>query len=132
MYRTVLFKFQFPMKTFFLLIGCLLFGISYSQELKEADLIHFIATSDDLKITQIIQIGDSNKAEIHAQQLNLKQNGTNQEFLYINSNTNPSNLTVEMNGGNNYMEVLGSNQIVDNMQITVEGDYRTIIIRNYP
>lgn len=120
------------MKTFQLLLAFLTFGFSYSQTLSERDLLYFINNNSDANISQVLQIGDLNLADVNAQQINLIQNGANQEFYFNESSLNPSNISVEMNGYNNYLEISGSNQMTENMKITVNGDYKSIIILNYP
>jgi hypothetical protein len=120
------------MKTLTLLIAFLIIGFSHAQDLSERDLIQYISNNSGLNVTQVLQIGDFNYADVNANNINLIQKGTNQEFYFQESSITPSNINVEMMGTNNYLEILGSNSIMENMKITVEGDYRSIIINNYP
>jgi hypothetical protein len=121
------------MKTLQLLIVFLIFGFSYSQTISERDLLFFIANNNtEANVSQIVQIGDLNRADVNAPQITLVQNGSNQEFYFNETSQIPSNISVEMNGYNNYLEILGTNQLTENMKITVNGDFKSIIIRNYP
>lgn len=120
------------MKTLFILTASLIVGISHGQEISERDLIQFISNNSGLNITQVIQVGNFNHADVAANSINVVQAGTNQEFYFQESSHNPSNINIEMKGTNNYLEILGSNSIMENMKINLDGDYRSIIINNYP
>jgi len=121
------------MKTLLVFTISLIYGFSYSQiTISESDLIQYISSNSGLNITQVVQIGDFNYADINARNINLIQAGVNQEFYYIENPYSPANINIEMSGTNNYLEILGSNSIMENMQLNVEGDYRSIIINNYP
>lgn len=120
------------MKAFTFIILLIFISHLAGQNLSENELIHYISNKQDQNLTQILQLGDFNQAEVNTQQISLIQTGNNQEFYYYDSTLSPSNIHVEMNGTNNYLEILGSNSIIENMQLRVEGDYRSIIINNYP
>lgn len=133
MYRTVLFIKKITMKTFLITIGILSFCISKTQTLNESDLMNYISSNSvDLNYSQIIQSGNQNLAYIDGNNIGVTQNGDNQSFYYTETSINASNLQVNMDGSNNYVEVFGNNQISENMTITLTGDDKTIIIRNYP
>ncbi|NLN32623.1 MAG: hypothetical protein GX159_03390 [Flavobacteriaceae bacterium] len=121
------------MKTILFVIGILIFGITHSQTISEAELLNYISiNSGGVYDTQVIQMGNYNSAEIQAQQISLTQSGEFQQFYYTETSLVPSNLNVNVEGNNNYVEIYGNNQIMDNITINIEGDNRNVIIRNYP
>ncbi|WKW46358.1 hypothetical protein P3875_11375 [Myroides sp. JBRI-B21084] len=82
--------------------------------------------------TNVTQIGNNNHSSIETNTMNVVQNGDNQLLFYAETNTlEESNLTVQMQGNNNYIEIFGNNSIMDQMQINLSGSDKTIIIRNY-
>lgn len=82
--------------------------------------------------TQILQIGNNNNIEIEAKQMEVKQFGENQSLYYTEtSKLQESNMNIQMEGVNNYIEVYGNNTIMENMQINVSGNDKSIIVRNY-
>lgn len=82
--------------------------------------------------TQILQIGNNNNIEIEAKQMEVKQFGENQSLYYTEtSKLQESNMNIQMEGVNNYIEVYGNNSIMENMQINVSGSDKSIIVRNY-
>lgn len=80
----------------------------------------------------VVQIGNNNSGSINGQELNLRQKGQQQEFYYWETSILPSDLKVNMKGTNNYVEIMGNNQIMDQAKINIKGSYKNIIIRNYP
>ena len=121
------------MKAIIILIGILLFGMSKSQNLSEADLLNYISNnSGGLYGTQVIQMGNFNTAEIEASKISLSQSGDYQQFYYTETSILASDLNVNIEGTNNYVEIYGNNQIMDNITINIKGDNRNVIIRNYP
>lgn len=121
------------MKPTLILIGLLLFATAKSQSLSESDLLQYISyNSGGMYDTQVIQLGNQNTAVIDAKQISVTQNGDYQQFYYTETSILPSDLNVNIEGTNNYVEVYGNNQIMDNMSINIVGDNRNVIIRNYP
>jgi hypothetical protein len=82
--------------------------------------------------TQILQIGNNNNIEIEAKQMQVTQLGDNHSLYYTEtSKLQDSNMNIQMDGVNNYIEIYGNNSIIENMQINVSGSDKSIIIRNY-
>jgi len=82
--------------------------------------------------SQVVQIGDYNVVNVESQQMQVQQTGENQMLFYTEtSKLTPSNLNVNMEGVNNYIEVYGNNSIMENMTINHQGNDKSIIIRNY-
>lgn len=81
---------------------------------------------------QVLQLGDHNVVNAEANQLQVSQVG-NQQSLYFtkSSKLQPSNINVNMQGANNYIEIQGNNSITENMTINMSGNERSLIIRNY-
>ncbi len=133
------------MKTIFLSIGFFLCMMSINaQEIDKQPTIDY--TKDQTQhhetlmlqringyaTSQVIQIGDNNLVNVESQQMQVQQTGEHQLLYYTESSKLiPSNLNVNMEGINNYIEVYGNNSIIENMSINVQGNDRSIIIRNY-
>src|SRR5699024_4875816 len=117
----------------FLVLTISVLGFAQSPTISEAELISFMTmnTSEMVSANRILQLGSYNHTEIYGTNLNLNQTGENQHFYYRESTLTPSNIQVEMEGKDNYIEILGNNSILENMSIKLNGDYRSVIIRNY-
>jgi len=117
----------------FLVLTIPVLGFAQSPAISEAELISFMTmnTSEMVSANRILQLGSYNHTEIYGTNLNLNQTGENQHFYYRESTLTPSNIQVEMEGKDNYIEILGNNSILENMSIKLNGDYRSVIIRNY-
>lgn len=108
-------------------------GIVKSQTLNESDLLNYISfNSSDTQSSLVIQAGNQNLASIEGTGVSLTQTGNNQSFYYTETSILPSNLQINMQGENNYVEIFGNNQVLDNVTINISGDNRNITIRNYP
>lgn len=119
--------------TLLIIIGLMLFASAKSQSLSESDLLQYIShNTGGMYGTQVIQLGNQNTAVVDATQISVIQNGDYQQFYYTETSILPSDLNVNIEGTNNYVEVYGNNQIMDNMSINIVGDNRNVIIRNYP
>lgn len=82
--------------------------------------------------TYIVQTGNYNDVTIEAQQMQVNQTGDHQLLYYTEtSKLEPSNMNINMEGANNYIEIYGNNSIMENMSINVQGNDRSVIIRNY-
>lgn len=82
--------------------------------------------------TYIVQTGNYNEVTIEAQQMQVTQTGDHQLLYYTEtSKLEPSNMNINMEGANNYIEIYGNNSIMENMSINVQGNDRSVIIRNY-
>lgn len=82
--------------------------------------------------TYIVQTGNYNEVAIEAQQMQVNQTGDHQLLYYTEtSKLEPSNMNINMEGANNYIEIYGNNSIMENMSINVQGNDRSVIIRNY-
>lgn len=122
------------MKTLFLLfVGLIIGGIANAQMITENDLINYISANQaTLYTAEVVQAGIQNSANIEASTVSLTQVGSNQQFYYTETSIMPSALTVNMEGTNNYVEVFGNNEIINDMTINITGNDRMVIIRNYP
>lgn len=120
---------------FFCIVFSASIGFVHGQNtLSESDLMAFISMNQSNFSnpgTVVIQEGNQNHAEIRGNQATVVQLGESHHFYYQESTLTPSNLQVNMEGENNYMEIIGNNQIMDNMSINLTGDNRSIIIRNF-
>lgn len=95
----------------------------------ETIMLHRINSTNT---NQIVQIGDYNLVQTESQQMQVQQTGEHQLLYYTEtSKLTPSNLNVNMEGVNNYIEVYGNNSIMENMTINHYGNDKSIIIRNY-
>lgn len=82
--------------------------------------------------TYIVQTGNYNEVAIESQQMQVNQTGDHQLLYYTEtSKLEPSNMNINMEGANNYIEIYGNNSIMENMSINVQGNDRSVIIRNY-
>ena len=82
--------------------------------------------------TYIVQTGNYNEVTVEAQQMQVNQTGDHQLLYYTEtSKLEPSNMNINMEGANNYIEIYGNNSIMENMSINVQGNDRSVIIRNY-
>ena len=121
------------MKTILIISALLVLNIGKAQTLSESDLLYYFSLNlNGINATNVSQIGNENYAQIQASQISLNQIGDNQQFYYTESSLLPSNFNVNVEGHNTYVEIIGNNQILDNMTINIQGDNRNVIIRNYP
>lgn len=82
--------------------------------------------------TYVVQTGNYNEVTIEAQQMQVNQTGDHQLLYYTEtSKLESSNMNIHMEGANNYIEIYGNNSIMENMSINVQGNDRSVIIRNY-
>lgn len=82
--------------------------------------------------SQVLQTGNYNLVDIEGEQMQVNQTGDYQLLYYTEtSKLESSNMNINMEGANNYIEIYGNNSIIENMQINVQGNDRTVIIRNY-
>lgn len=82
--------------------------------------------------THVVQTGNYNEVTIESQQMQVNQTGDHQLLYYTEtSKLEPSNMNINMEGVNNYIEIYGNNSIMENMSINVQGNDRSVIIRNY-
>lgn len=103
-----------------------------AQVMSEVELLNYITKNNGNYSTQILQYGNHNTTEVNAKELTLIQNGNSQQFYYTESSILPSNMSVNIEGNNTHVEVVGNNQIMDNVIINIQGDNRNVLIRNYP
>jgi len=89
-------------------------------------------TLNNTQGTYIVQTGNYNEVTAEAQQMQVNQTGEHQLLYYTEtSKLEPSNMNINMEGANNYIEIYGNNSIMENMSINVQGNDRSVIIRNY-
>ncbi|HLV24066.1 MAG TPA: hypothetical protein VKY36_04740 [Moheibacter sp.] len=122
------------MKPTLILIGTIL-SLSWAnaQNITETQLLHYIqSTNTAMYGTQVLQLGNENLAVIDANKIEVTQNGDQQQFYYTETSILPSDFKINVEGNSNYVEVVGNNQIINNMTINIQGDNRNVIIRNYP
>lgn len=82
--------------------------------------------------TQILQFGNNNVVAIESEQMQATQTGDYQLLFYTKTSTLiPSDMQVNMEGANNYVEIIGNNSIVENMTINIQGDNRSLTVRSY-
>ena len=103
---------------------------------KELQKVHpetlMLNTLNNTQGTYIVQTGNYNQVAIESQQMQVNQAGNYQHLYYTEtSKLEPSNMNVNMEGANNYIEIYGNNSIMENMSINVQGNDRSVIIRNY-
>lgn len=134
------------MKTLFsiIIIFTFIFGFSQSKELDHSgfflvnsqnvwDFVNYSEQSDFENSSVLSQIGDNNTLFTTAGKDNsdFTQIGDNNQLYFtdIYSN-NETNMKVTTQGDNNWVEILGSNSLTDNMQINVIGNDRSIFVRS--
>lgn len=121
------------MKPILILLGIFTLSLANAQNLTESQLLDYISlNSGYITGTQVLQLGNENLAVIDANKVEVTQNGNQQQFYYTETSILPSDLKINVEGNNNYVEVVGNNQILDNVTINIQGDNRNVIIRNYP
>ena len=111
-------------------------GNSYLVNSKESPKVHpetlMLNTLNITQGTYIVQTGNYNQVAIETQQMQVNQAGDYQHLYYTEtSKLESSNMNINMEGANNYIEVYGNNSIMENMSINVQGNDRSVIIRNY-
>lgn len=111
-------------------------GNSYLVNSKESPKVHpetlMLNTLNNTQGTYIVQTGNYNQVAIESQQMQVNQAGDYQHLYYTEtSKLESSNMNVNMEGANNYIEVYGNNSIMENMSINIQGNDRSVIIRNY-
>lgn len=111
-------------------------GNSYLVNSKESPKVHpetlMLNTLNITQGTYIVQTGNYNQVAIESQQMQVNQAGDYQHLYYTEtSKLEPSNMNINMEGANNYIEIYGNNSIMENMSINVQGNDRSVIIRNY-
>lgn len=111
-------------------------GNSYLVNSKESPKVHpetlMLNTLNNTQGTYIVQTGNYNQVAIESQQMQVNQAGDYQHLYYTEtSKLESSNMNVNMEGANNYIEVYGNNSIMENMSVNVQGNDRSVIIRNY-
>lgn len=122
------------MKPILILIGTIL-SLSWAnaQNITETQLLNYIQSNNTAMYgTQVLQLGNENLAVIDANKIDVTQNGDQQQFYYTETSILPSDFKINVEGNSNYVEVVGNNQIINNMTINIQGDNRNVIIRNYP
>lgn len=109
---------------------------SFLNDKKELQQIHpealMLNALNNTQGTYIVQTGNYNEVAIESQQMQVNQTGEHQLLYYTEtSKLEPSNMNINMEGANNYIEIYGNNSIMENMSINVQGNDRSVIIRNY-
>lgn len=121
------------MKPILIIIGTFLAIIVKSQIASESELLQYISmNTGGIYDTQVLQMGDQNLAVVNAKQISVTQTGDFQQFYYNETSILPSDLNVNVEGQNSYVEIYGNNQIMNDITINIQGDNRNVIIRNYP
>ena len=83
---------------------------------------------------QVLQIGNGNDIKIYdknPKQVSISQIGNENQTLYINTSNTPSAATINTKGNSNYVDMVGSNSISENMKININNSNMIIFIRNY-
>lgn len=83
----------------------------------------------------IMQIGSHNFSEIQVGRdaaTSIIQNGS-YNFLNVDqlSDKSPVKANISVNGNNNIIDIVGSNSISERLQINIQGDNKTVFMRNY-
>jgi len=128
------------LSTIFALLGTLTVSAQQADNSltnnKEAQKVHpetlILNGLNTMSGTYVIQTGNYNQVDIESQQMQVNQTGDHQLLYYTEtSKLEPSNMNINMEGANNYIEIYGNNSIMENMSINVQGNDRSVIIRNY-
>lgn len=96
----------------------------------------FSNTNASNSFITILQKGDLNNISLDISADTIKetiiQNGNNNSFLdYSNFNVKNHEINVLQNGNNQNLIWYGGNEISEKMKITMQGDSKTIIVRNF-
>jgi hypothetical protein len=85
--------------------------------------------------SNIIQMGNGNNAELSINaktDIAVKQLGDYNSLYFVNSFIDTETKTaITAQGNNNIIDITGSNSISDGLQVNVNGDNKTIFMRNY-
>lgn len=129
------------LSTFFALLGTIAVSAqsaenSYLADKKELQKVHpetlILNGLNSTSGTYVVQSGNYNQIDIESNQMQVNQAGEYQSLYYTEtSKLEPSNMNINMEGANNYIEIYGNNSIMENMSINVQGNDRSVIIRNY-
>lgn len=92
-----------------------------------------IQTQDNFTI--LSQIGNSNQIDIKSNQNDaqaVSQFGNNNDYQFINYyNNSVSNFNIVQQGDSNSLQIYGENSLIKNMSIVQNGNFETLIIKNY-
>jgi len=102
----------------------------------ESELLLYINNAVPINETnnrgiKIMQQGEFNTASVYGGNVMLRQNGSYQQTYITESSLIPSGMQINVEGKNSYVEVVGSNSVLHNATLTIKGDNRRVIIRNY-
>lgn len=90
---------------------------------------------DNITTSIVSQIGNQNYAELNINKgtdVRVLQNGDYNYLNFDNSfESKPTKSTITAEGNNNIIDITGSNSISEKIQIHVQGDNKTIFMRNY-
>lgn len=81
-----------------------------------------------------IQQGNQNTivaTDLSPSYLQLIQSGNYNTTLFHNQNNYPTNAQIQINGSNNYIDIVGSNSISNGMIMNINANDMTIFMRNY-
>lgn len=84
--------------------------------------------------SNVVQIGNNNEVQIYdlnPKQVSISQIGNENKTIFINTSNKPSAATINSVGNKNYVDVVGSNSISENMKINIRDNNMIIFIRNY-
>ena len=123
-----------------LLFSCLLYKAQKNVSFEELNSQNVLQVFSDLDrgtgagFNQVLQIGNGNDVKIYdsnPKQVSISQIGNENQTLYINTSNAPSAATINTKGNSNYVDMVGSNSISENMKININNSNMIIFIRNY-
>lgn len=121
------------MKTLLILSAMLSLAVSKAQTLTESELLNYINLNNAvLNSNGVLQLGNGNYAEILGSSVSVVQQGNGQQFFYTESAAQPGQMSIQIEGNNTSVEVVGNNGILDYATIRIEGDNRDVLIINNP
>lgn len=109
---------------------------SYLADKKELQKVHpetlMLNVLNATSGTYVVQTGNYNQVDIESKEMQVNQAGDYQLLYYTEtSKLEASNMNINMEGANNYIEIYGNNSIMENISINVQGNDRSVIVRNY-
>lgn len=108
----------------------------FIQQVGKANEINSSISSPNARVN-LNQTGNNNYMNLNIRtrfiRENVEQLGNNNKFFdFVNNPLEENHLNLQQHGNNNHVEKYGSNSISDGISYKVEGNFQSLIIRNYP
>ena len=105
--------------------------LTQQQQIAPVNTDHTVSQS----VVEITQVGNYNVADVTVgagQSQTVNQYGNSNYYSFLKYyNNNPSNLNVLQQGEANSLQVYGQNSLINNISILQQGNFKSLIIKNY-